>query len=77
MAIDHKAQHERVKAAMAGSGHEISYHSGGILHEAKEAVQDAFNTRTDEKTGRSYVKGKKAHKESEFFGGRDLEGDPN
>jgi len=29
MAIDHKSQHERVKAAMAELGHEISYHDGG------------------------------------------------
>lgn len=42
-----------------------------------EDVKDALNTRFNEKTGRYYVKGKLAHKESEVFGGRDLQDDPS
>lgn len=34
MPIDHKSQHARVKEAMANSGHEISYHTGGAMQES-------------------------------------------
>lgn len=35
MAIDHRAQSERVKNAMRDSGYEVTYHDGGAVNPAE------------------------------------------